>query len=139
MADYIETGKVKLLHRDFPLPQHAYAKLAARYANGAGQAGQYELTVSRLFETQAKWGENGEIESQLDAVLPPAVMSKVRETVRNDASLDDTVQADRAMGISDRIQATPSLVIVWKGNRHVISPVPSYTLLKSYLNDLLSR
>ena len=39
-ADYVQTGKVKMVHRDYPLPMHAYARLAARYANAAGMIGQ---------------------------------------------------------------------------------------------------
>ena len=139
VADYVETGKVKLLHRDFPLALHPYAKLAARYANAAGQAGQYDKAVTRLFQTQDIWGTSGDIEAQLAMVLSPAVMRKVRDRVEHDERLDDTVAADQAMGVSDRVRATPTLVVVWKGNRQTISPIPSYALLKSYLDDLLAR
>jgi protein-disulfide isomerase len=139
IAGYVQTGKVKLLHRDFPLVQHPYAKLAARYANAAGQAGQYDLAVSRLFQTQDIWSQSGDIDAQLAPALPPAVMRKVRDIVAHDQRLDDTVAADLAMGVTDRIHATPTLVVVWKGNRQAISPIPSYALLKSYLDDLLAR
>jgi protein-disulfide isomerase len=139
VAEYVQTGKVKVLHRDFPLTQHPYAKLAARYANAAGQAGQYDKAVSRLFQTQDIWGASGDIEAQLAPVLSPAVMGKVRDMVAHDQRLDDTVAADQAMGVSDRLRATPTLVVVWKGNRQTISPIPSYALLKSYLDDLLAR
>jgi len=139
VAEYVQTGKVRLFHRDFPLAQHSYAKLAARYANAAGQAGQYDKAVSRLFQTQDIWGASGDIEAQLTPVLSPAVMRKVRDMVAHDQRLDDTVAADQAMGVSDRLRATPTLVVVWKGNRQSISPIPSYALLKSYLDDLLAR
>ena len=33
VARYIDTGKVRLIHRDFPLSRHRYARMAARYAN----------------------------------------------------------------------------------------------------------
>jgi protein-disulfide isomerase len=139
IAGYVQTGKVKLLHRDFPLAQHPYAKLAAHYANAAGQAGQYDLAVNRLFETQDIWSVGGDIDSQLALVLPPAAMRKVRDMLAHDQRLDDTVAADQAMGAADRLRATPTLVVVWKGNRQAISPIPSYALLKSYLDDLLAR
>jgi protein-disulfide isomerase len=139
IAGYVQTGKVRLLHRDFPLAQHPYARLAARYANAAGQAGQYDLAVSRLFQTQEIWSASGDIDAQLAPVLTPAVMRKVRDMVEHDRRLDDTVAADQAMGASDRLRATPTLVVVWKGNRQAISPIPSYALLKSYLDDLLAR
>jgi len=139
VAGYVEPGKVKLLHRDFPLAQHPYARLAARYANAAGEAGQYDKVVTRLFQTQDIWGTSGDIESQLAMVLSPSVMRKVRDMVEHDQRLDDTIAVDQAMGVSDKLRATPTLVVVWKGNRQTISPIPSYALLKSYLDDLLAR
>ena len=139
IAEYVQTGKVKLLHRDFPLAQHPYAKLAARYANAAGQAGQYDLAVNRLFQKQDLWSMGGDIDAQLAPVLPPAAMRRVRDMVAHDVRLDDTVAADQAMGVADHLRATPTLVVVWKGNRQAISPIPSYALLKSYLDDLLAR
>jgi protein-disulfide isomerase len=139
VAEYVQTGKVKLLHRDFPLALHPYARLAARYANAAGQAGQYDKAVSRLFQTQDIWSTSGDVESQLGPVLPPAVMRAVRDMVAHDQRLDDTVAADQAMAVTDRLRATPTLVVVWKGNRQAISPIPSYALVKSYLDDLLAR
>jgi protein-disulfide isomerase len=139
VAEYVKTGKVKLLHRDYPLQQHPYAKIAARYANAAGQAGQYDLAVGQIFQTQDLWSVSGDIEAQLVQVLPPAVMRKVRDMVEHDPRLDDTVVADQAMGARDRLQATPTVVVVSKGNRQTISPIPTYKLLKSYLDDLLAR
>src|SRR5579872_5693339 len=50
-AEYVRTGKLRILHRDLPLPQHRYAHLAARYANAAGRVGQYDLVVNQLFRT----------------------------------------------------------------------------------------
>jgi protein-disulfide isomerase len=139
VAEYVQTGKVKLLHRDFPLARHPYARLAARYANAAGQAGQYDKAVSRLFQTQDIWGVSGDIESQLAPVLPPAVMRAVRDMMANDQRLDKTVAADQAMAATDHLRATPTLVVVWRGNRQTISPIPAYALVKSYLDDLLAR
>ena len=34
--EFIATGKVRLIHRDFRLPQFQYSKTATRYANAAG-------------------------------------------------------------------------------------------------------
>jgi len=138
-AEYIQTGKVKLLHRDFPLPQHRYAKLAARYANAAGEAGQYDIAVNRLFGTQAIWSANGDIDAQLAPVLSPAVMRKVRNMMEHGQRLDDTMTADLATGLGEGIYSTPTMVIIWNGKRQAISPIPSYALLKSYIDELLAR
>jgi protein-disulfide isomerase len=139
MAEYVRTGKVKLLHRDFPLPQHQYSKLAARYANAAGRLGYYDAAVDQIFKTQDKWNTNGDVDAQLVSVLPPGVMQKVREMVKNDGSLDDTVEADMAMVRTDQVNQTPTIVVVSKGKRQSLPGIPRWDLFKSYLDGLLAR
>ena len=139
VADYVQTGKIRLLHRDFPLPMHPYSRLAARYANAAGMAGQYDLAVNRIFATQSVWGRNGDVDTQLAQVLPPDVMRKVRDLVANDSHLDDSVAADLAMGAKDHLTQTPTLVIVAGGKRQTIAGAPPYSLLKSYLDQVLGQ
>lgn len=134
---YVKTGKVRLLHRDFPLPQHPYARLAARYANAAGRLGYYDAAANQIFRTQAVWEKDGSIDRQLMTVLPPGVLQKVRQMAQSDPTLDQTVSADMAMGNRDAINQTPSLVVVAKGRRQLISGVPSMALLKSYIDSLL--
>lgn len=138
-AEYVETGKVKLRHRDYPLPQHPYSRLAARYANAAGTLGQYDAAVNQLFRTQAQWGTDGSIDQRLTQVLAPGVMQKVRALVKDDASLDDSVAADQAMGTQDHINQTPTIVVVYKGKRQAIAGFPNYSLLKTYLDQLLGK
>jgi protein-disulfide isomerase len=128
---------VKLLHRDFPLPQHQYARLAARYANAAGRLGYYDAAVEQIFKTQPVWEKDGAIDKQLVAVLPPGVLQKVREAAQSDPSLDQSIVADMTMGGKDLINQTPSVVVVAKGKRQVIAGVPQMTFLTSYVDSLL--
>jgi protein-disulfide isomerase len=139
VAQYVATGKVRLIHRDFPLPQHPWAQVAARYANAAGELGQYDLAVNRIFQTQSAWRDNGNIDAQLVQVLPPGLMQKVREKVMNDATLNHTIAADLEMVTKDHINQTPSLVIESKGRRENLSPPPSFGVLKNYLDQLLKQ
>lgn len=135
MADYVQTGKVRIVHRDFPLPQHRYAQLAARYANAAGAVGQYDPVVVQLFRTQHTWEASGDVESQVLPVLPPGLGPKVHELASQDR--EDSFAADMAQAREDQIRMTPSLVVVANGKRQVIAPVPAYPLLQKYLNSLL--
>ncbi len=139
MTRYVQSGKVKLVHRDFPLRQHRYAALAARYANAAGEAGQYEVVVRQIFRTQDAWSNNGDLDTAVAQVLPPVVMEKVRALVKNNPQLDESVKVDMAMGFQDHLTQTPSLVIVSKGKRHTIAPIPPFTVLSSYLDQLLAQ
>jgi protein-disulfide isomerase len=138
-AQYVKTGKIKIMHRDFPLPQHPYARLAARYANAAGQIGRYEVVVDRLFRTQETWSQNGDIAGALAQTLTPNEMKTVQAAVAGDSHLDDTVAADAAMVQKDHIGHTPTLVVVSKGRRQEIPQNAPFSTLKGYLDALLSQ
>ena len=136
--EYIDTGKVRLIHRDFPLPQHKYTKTATRYANAAGEIGKYDLVAKQLFDTQPEWSQSGNVDGEVAKVLPPGDMVKVRELVSKDPHLDDSVNADVSMGsYTDRLQQTPTIVIVANGKRDVIGGAPPYGILKQYLDSKL--
>lgn len=138
-AQYVKTGKVKILHRDMPLPQHTYARLAARYANAAGEIGKYDAAVDALFRSQASWEADGKISSALTFVLTPDEMKFVQHAVEADAHLDDTVSGDLTMALKDNIRQTPSLVIVSKSGRQTLQQTPSFEALKPYLDSLLAQ
>jgi protein-disulfide isomerase len=137
VKEYVKTNKVRFIHRDYPLPQHQYAKLAARYVNAAGRLGFYDAAVDHMFRTQSTWEKDGSVDAQMAKLLPPNAMTRIRQMVQIDKSLDSSVAADLALGAQDKINQTPSMVVVSGGKRQVIVPIPNYPLLKSYLDDLL--
>lgn len=139
ITQYVDTGKVRLLHRDFPLPQHAYARLAARYANAAGRLGHYDAVVNTLFQKQSTWSADGSVDRIVAQVLAPDVMQKVRDMVEHDATLEDSINTDVQLALADGLRQTPTLVIVYQGQRQQIPGVPDYTLLQNYLDRLLSK
>ena len=139
IAQYVSTGKVKLIHRDFPLPSHAHARIAARYANAAGELGYYDIVVNQIFRTQAIWAASGDVGTQVAQVLPPKVMDHLRDLVQNDAHLDDTVAADMSAGRQAGLNQTPSMLVVYKGKSQMLAPIPPPELLKSYFDELLAK
>jgi protein-disulfide isomerase len=138
-AEYVATGKVQLLHRDFPLEMHKFTRIATKYANAAGQMGKYDLVANQLFTTQAAWSGDGSVDLTVAKVLGAADMAKIREIVKSDAHLDDTVNADMAQGRQDAVNQTPTLVIVKNGKRTKIDGFLPYAILKSYLDQLLAQ
>jgi protein-disulfide isomerase len=139
-ADFVATGKVHLVHRDYPLPQHQFSKLATRYANAAGTIGKYDLVANQLFVTQPEWSQNGNVDATVAKVLGPADLEKVRALVKTDSHLDDSVAQDVAIANSqDHLTQTPTLVIVAKGKRDVIGGGMPYSILKQYLNQKLAQ
>jgi protein-disulfide isomerase len=138
--DYIQTGKVHLLHRDFPLPQHQFTITATRYANAAGLIGKYDIVAAQIFKTQPEWEQNGNIDGEVAKVLSPADLQKVRDMVKADPpAMEETVRTDQAMGAKDALRQTPTIVIIAKGKREVIGGAPPYSILKSYIDKKLAQ
>jgi len=138
--EFIATGKVRLIHRDFRLPQMPYSKIATRYANAAGRIGRYDVVANQLFQTQPEWAQNGNVDGAVAKVLSPTEIEQVRTLVKTDAHLDDATVRDEAMAINqDNLTETPTVIIVYKGKREHVSGGVSFPLLKAYLTSKLSE
>ena len=135
--EFIDTGKVRLIHRDFPLQQHRYTRMATKYANAAGQMGKYDLVATQIFQTQAEWAQNGNLDAVLARVLAPGDLAKLKAMATTDTHLDDSVNVDVAMGGRDNLQQTPTIVIVANGKREVIAGAIPFPILKQYLEQKL--
>ena len=94
--------------------------------------------VAQIFKTQDIWDKNGDVDAQVQQVLPPGLMQKARQLVQSDSTLDDTVTADLAMGRQDLISGTPTIVVVADGKRQNLPTMPSFSLLKAYLDQVLA-
>lgn len=138
MDDYVSTGKVYLIHRDFPLPMHAYSRVAARYARAAAQLGKVEPVEQALFQNQEKWEQSGDVDGTVAAVLSAAEMTKVRTLVKG-ATLDPMIDKDYALGQTYRVNQTPTTVFHCKGQTYPYSGVMTYDVLKTFLEQLLSQ
>jgi protein-disulfide isomerase len=131
---YVQTGKIRLLYRDFPQPQHRFAKLAALYINAAGQLGYSDRARSQILTTQSTWAETGEIDAQIASALPPEIMPKVRNLVDQNQKINASIDTDLAAARNDHLTNAPSVVIVYKGNRQVMPPDVTIDQLKRYLD-----
>jgi protein-disulfide isomerase len=142
--DYIQTGKVKFIHKDFPLPQHQHAVMAAKYADAAGEVGYYDVAVQQIFKTQETWGVsatgpgNGNLDAELTKVIPPGAMQKIREIVKTTGPIDAQIAKDVSDAQNvDHVMSTPTIVIVTRsGKREPVSTVMEmpYQIFKKYLD-----
>ena len=133
-AGYVNTGKVRLIHRDFPLAHHHYARLAALYANAAGELGYYREAATKLFRTQEVWSADGDVDGQVAQAIPPADMEKVRALVKHSGALEDSVRADESLARENHVNRTPTLVC----NRQALAGNLSFSRIQQYLDPLLN-
>jgi protein-disulfide isomerase len=139
--NYVSTGKVYFVYHDFPLSMHKYARDAARWANAAAAAGQFEPVQQALFAKQDDWVASGNIQAAVAAALSPAEMKKVQLIFQQDAAqLDAAVAADQASGQAKNIEQTPSIFVTAHGTTQALPPGGvSYTLMKQYVDYLLGH
>ena len=135
MDNYVSTGKVYLIHRDFPLPMHAHSQVAAQYSRAAAHVGKLEPVEQALFDNQEKWEQNGDVDGTVAAVLTPAEMTKVRALVKS-GTPNALIQKDLALGKFYNVNQTPTTVFHAKGQTFPYSGVMSYEILRNFLDQL---
>jgi protein-disulfide isomerase len=136
--NYVNTGKVYLLHRDFPLAMHAYSRVAARYARAAAQIGKLEAVQQALFQNQEKWEVSGDVDGTVAAVLTPAEMTKVRALVKA-GTLDALIDKDYALGQLYHVTQTPTTILHAKGQTFPVVGVQSFDNLHQFIDQLLGQ
>ncbi|UCD03461.1 MAG: DsbA family protein [Candidatus Aenigmatarchaeota archaeon] len=105
-TNYIDTGKVKFVYRDFPLSFHPNAQKAAEAAECAGEQGMYWEMHDKLFET-----------GQLDvSSLKQHAVNLNLDSSQFDSCLDSgkyasEVQKDMQEGASAGVSGTPTFFI----------------------------
>ncbi len=136
--NYVNTGKVYLIHRDFPLPMHAYSRVAARYARAAAQLGKLEPVERVLFQNQEKWEISGDVDGTVASALTPAEMAKVRALVKG-GTMDALIDKDYAIGQIYHVNQTPTTILHSKDQTYPVAGVISFDVLRSFIDQLLSQ
>jgi protein-disulfide isomerase len=139
IANYVDTGKIYLVHRDFPLPMHAYSRVAANYSRAAAHIGKNDVVEVALFQNQEKWEATGDVKSIVAAVLTPSEMKKVQAIV--DANtLDALIEKDRQVGMTYAINQTPTTWLHTKsGQAFPVVGFVNYDVLKTFLDQLVAQ
>lgn len=138
MDNYVNTGKVYLVHRDFPLPMHAYSRVAASYSRAAAHIGKCEPVEMALFQNQDKWEANGDVKGTVAGVLSPAEMKKV-EAIVESKTLEPMIEKDKQIGLTFPVTQTPTTVFHAKGQTYPYAGTLNYDVLKEFLDQLVAQ
>jgi protein-disulfide isomerase len=106
-GDYIDTGKARLVFRNFPLDFHGYARKAAEAAECAGEQGRFWEMHGRLFAGQDSLGDESYRRWAQEIGLDAANFSACLDGGAMAAKVDGDLAAARALGIS----GTPTFLI----------------------------
>ena len=138
MRDYVTPGKAYLIYKEFPLPMHQHAREAAAYACASARIGKYEQVADALFQSQPVWEEKGNVFQAVASVLSPADQKKV-QTLAKDPSVLSEVERDMQEGQLERVNQTPTMLIIRNGKKYPIGGMLNYDLLKRFLDGLISK
>jgi protein-disulfide isomerase len=136
--NYVDSGKVYLIHRDFPLAMHAYSKIAAHYGRASAQIGKFDVVAQALYQNQEKWEQSGDVDGTVAAVLTPAELAKVR-TLAKGNSFDAGIEKDVQLGRDYNVNQTPTTIIHYKGQTYPVVGVVTYDILHQFLDQLLAQ
>ena len=136
MDNYVNNNKIYIVHRDFPLPMHAYSRVAASYARAAAHIGKGDAVVQALFQNQEKWEMSGDVKGTVAAVLTPAEMKKVQTLVEG-KTLEPLIDKDKQLGMAVPVNQTPTSIIHTRdGQSYPVVGYVSYDVLKTLLDQL---
>jgi protein-disulfide isomerase len=139
--DYVIPGKVYLVHHDFPLDMHPYARQAARLANAAAEFGQFEAIERALYDHQDEWSTKGNIDEVMATYFPPAQFKKFQTyETQHISEINAAIERDRAMGMQRNVNQTPTVYVTSHGKTEALpGGGVDYKLLKSYFDYLLRQ
>ena len=139
VKDYVKTGKVYLVSREFPLTgqYHPFAREAADIAVAAARVGKYHEVADALFKTQAVWAMNGKVWESVSSTIPAAEQKKVMALTK-DPGVNAEVQREYDAGVAAGINATPTVIVSQGSKRYPINAQQlHYGFLKSLLDGML--
>jgi protein-disulfide isomerase len=156
--DYVASGKVYVIHHDFPLQMHAYSGQAARWANAAAEVGQFETVEAALYDNQAAWTASGNLEKYVSAAMPSKDFERVKKIMDpcaapgpvdaptgiapspHPCAIDNYIIQDIQLGMKVPVTGTPTFVFYHKGQKYpATSGMISWPILKTFVDSLLSQ
>jgi protein-disulfide isomerase len=136
--EFAMQGKLRLVHHDFPLPQHKYARQAAILAAAADRMGKFDLVADALFRQQESWSKAGNVDSVVDSVLTPEERKKLREIAKDPAILAN-IERDIQLGQRMKVSSTPTMIVTHDGKPNPVVGVVSYAVFSKFLNTIVQQ
>jgi protein-disulfide isomerase len=135
VRDYVTTGKVYVVYRDFPLPMHQYSRQAANYACAAAHLQLFQPVAEALFHNQAYWSASGRVWEYVASVLTERQQKEVQALAKR-PEVSAEIQRDLDAGHGEAVNSTPTLIVSRGAKKYPVSGSLNYMLLRQLLNDI---
>jgi protein-disulfide isomerase len=136
--EFAAKGKLRLVHHDFPLPQHKHARRAAILAAAADRLGKYDEVADALFRQQETWSKAGNVDAVVDSALTPDEQKKLRE-LSKDPAIIANIERDIQLGHRMKVSSTPTMIVTHDGKPNPVVGVVSYNVFSKYLNTIVGQ
>jgi len=129
--EYIDTGKVKFVYRDFPLNFHRNAQKSAEAAECAGEQGKFWEMHDMLFEKGVAGGVNSFKEFAKEIKLDVNEFDECLDS----GEMADEVRKDMQDGGNVGVRGTPGFVI----NGQLVSGAQPFSVFKQLIDAELAK
>jgi protein-disulfide isomerase len=111
--DFIESGRVRLVYYDFPLPNHRHSFLASRAARCAGDQDRFWEYHDRLFAMQSQWsfGNAPPTDQFMQFGRDIGLDARAFESCLRSDEHAEVVTANRMLGETLRVNSTPTVFL----------------------------
>lgn len=135
--NYIDTGVVYYVFKDFPLTQiHPQAVLAASAARCAGEQDAYPEMHDVLFTTQSEWSGRSDADTLFNQYAAEMGLDEAQfATCLADGTYEDNIYADLNEGASFGIDGTPAFFL----NGYFLSGAQPYSTFVDAVEFLLEE
>ena len=138
--DYVNTGKLKYVFKDFPLSFHKRAFKAAEAAHCAGEEQKYWEMHDQIFANQQRMA----IADLVGYAKNLGLNSKKFKKCLDDDRYAEDIKKDMAIGVSNQIDGTPSFIIGRENKNgevtgNMITGALPYDTFKNIIETLLKN
>lgn len=138
IKDYVDTGKVKYVVRDFPLSFHGNAHKAAEATECAGEQGKFWEMHDKLFEAQGEWSNLSDASTKFKEYAKALNLSSSFDSCLDTGAMAAEVDADLADGSASGVNGTPGFWIVSDdGQSKSVSGAYPYETFKAAFDSML--
>jgi protein-disulfide isomerase len=134
-SEYIDTGKIRYVFREFPLDIKAAAGSMLARCIAKDDAGKYFAVIDMLFKQQNDWVLKNTTETLIRIGKQAGLSQQAIEDCLKDQALLDKIAADQKYASEVlKVDSTPTFFI----NDRVMAGVPSYDSFKQTLDAALA-
>jgi protein-disulfide isomerase len=133
--NYIQTGKVRYVFKDFPLSFHAQANLAAQAARCAGDQGDYWGMHDLLFANQQDWANESAAQVFSSYADQLGLDAGQFDSCLSSGTYEDKINNEIQEGLSVGVSGTPAFFV----NGQFISGAQPYQAFQQAIEAALNK